>query len=581
MKQYINGRLVEAKSFIDSPWQGRFFYMNGTFAGAIIHGNSRSDVANGSFKLDMGVPTEYRILNTDPNQLFNEIEPLIGVIEQIRNARNMGDNYRRDIGTVQGQIEETKIKQEAVNQELHSLAERIGEFDKSEILNNYTPDHLSHILIKTYEVSEYQELKDLILRSDFNPNYLSKEGNNLLKIAISNNDVALFKILLDHDLDLNNMFGDVLGLEMILNSSESFGDLISGYNIDYGFSALKFLSEGKTELLAKLLGIKPELASFEFKGYSLLQCALIKNEYKIAKLMLDQNSDLMNDINSYGMTAVKICLISGNNEGLDLLKGYGASEEKELIELIRNDNILELERILSKNKYLLNSTYNGVTLDKFIMENGSFQMFKKLFDNNLIGSNFKSGDNDDLYYAIEGELEIAEYLLSQRNIEELVDSVIKNADTGKILDLIKLQSEVVINILTRKDNNSYTEKLLEHDYVISTYGKELLKQLCLNVNIDLLNKLLEVNPTVVNYFDEDGKTIFHLIVENLESEHQKLLSEVIMKNHQQVDISSEEGHLLMELFAEDSVGLLFIAYQNNMLIGENNPFTSEDIDHIE
>jgi len=214
--------------------------------------------------------------------------------------------------------------------------------DESEINNNTLSTKLQKKFIEEIQKKLYDKVTER-LNKNFDPNFCSETGETPLTIAIQNNDMEVFNILIKNGALINfrmnakNYWMTPLHYAITVRNREMIWSLIKeGACVDEydtrGYTPLYLAVVNDENEYIKLLA----LATTNFKvvdinGNGLLHQAVLKKNTHSLTLLIDMGAD-MNVPNKEGNTPLHLSVLTNNKEMVRKLVTRGCNRE-----IINND----------------------------------------------------------------------------------------------------------------------------------------------------------------------------------------------------------------------------------------------------
>ncbi|WP_375329728.1 ankyrin repeat domain-containing protein [Candidatus Tisiphia endosymbiont of Nemotelus uliginosus] len=510
----------------------------------------------------------------------------------------------QEIAQKNREITEVQQKIAGLQSQENSLQSQINSFQIGDNIKALNAKQKAHILQKLWGNGDADSVSviNAIKQYGFDPHYVHKNGQSLTQLALSKNDTALFDLLIANKIDFNISNANLTIFKLVLDSGNSnFISKMFATGQDFTKSLLDVVLKDDAVMLDKIFSHKAELSQVSYSGYSLLQLALKHGCYKSAEQILRSNPQAINQLTTKGMSALQLAVLTDDKPGIELLKKFGANFELELKNAISKNYGKNVTKILETNPELLNKLeaqgnsplYHAllqnklaiaesllnkgadskIVMQKALAEN-NLQMVKDLVALNADSAELVISDNKPaLYLALEQDTtEIAKLLLKTSNLMSVVRLSADKAQANIAIKLIKLEPSLLAN-LAQIENSKVIEKLLEDSGFISLVesladnnGNNLLHLACKNNNHQLATEILEKNHIDVNKQNSEGKTVFHILLENSADFAEKSqLAEVLLKHHPDIHVSDTSGHTPIDLAVEHYAGILAMFYQQNLM----------------
>ncbi|ORX53883.1 ankyrin [Piromyces finnis] len=360
------------------------------------------------------------------------------------------------------------------------------------------------------------KLLEKLLR--INPTVVDKKDKNgntplMLSIIHNKNENVIEKIIsYTSDFNIKNNNGDNCLMLAIANGNEKLVDLILQYNVNVN--------------------------ARNNQDESPLFLAIEKKQYNIVASLLNKNINI-NYKNKKGKTPMEMALA---NEDMDLIKLLiengattlvkDANDEYIIFQLIEHPElfkkVIEIESN-SPNKKNLILTLRNKQGDSLLMEfcRRGYIKLAKFMIKNKVDLNFVNQGESALTIAIrEGQLDMVKLLLTCRsiNIHHLT-----NDDKNPLRIAIENQNLPIVETLI-----NYGGRLL-----LITENENLLKKVISIGNVNILNRLLDININVdVKFGVEKNTPLIYAIKKYLKKHH--------------IDTSEEDDFNLSNLYSNDS-----------------------------
>ncbi|BFD45972.1 MAG: hypothetical protein DMENIID0002_06180 [Rickettsia endosymbiont of Sergentomyia squamirostris] len=239
----------------------------------------------------------------------------------------------------------------------------------------------------------------------------------------------------------------------------------------------------------------------------------------------------------------------------------------------KQNNLATLQNKLSIADSLLNQGADSkIVMQRALTENNA-SMIKDLVALKPESSKVVMDDNKTpLYLALEQDkIEIAKLLLETSDLMSVVKLSADKTQANITVKLIKLQPNLLTK-LSQVENSGVAEKLLEDPGFMSlvesltdSNGNNLLHLACQNNNYQLATRILEKAHINVNQQNSEGKTAFHILLENsLGFEEKSQLAEALLKYHPDIRLSDDGGHTSIDLAVNDPA-ILTLFFQQNLM----------------
>jgi hypothetical protein len=285
------------------------------------------------------------------NNALTELASILDIIPQITSYKSYNDSYVANNPKIQQQIVETKQKIIEFDKHVRDLKLAVDSFNIKDSITSLSPQQRSHILQKIWGSSDSDSANIIssIKECGFNPNYTDNQGRSLLNKALTNNDRALFDLLIANNINFNGYIGNKTSFHIILQSgNNNFISKMFAANQDFSKSLLGVALQDDNISLATAFAQKVELAKTKYSGYPLLQLALEQNQYKASKQILTTCPEAINLVNNNGLSVLASAVLQGNKTGVDLLKTFGSDLDLEVKKAINGKYIQYFAKLLYK-----------------------------------------------------------------------------------------------------------------------------------------------------------------------------------------------------------------------------------------
>jgi hypothetical protein len=289
----------------------------------------------------------------DTNAILTEVDTLLTSVRAIANYSNTGSystsSLQAEIQSINSQVSELEARTRNYNAQVadsrtKAIAQEqlLRNFNPVEIVTNgLTPSQKSHMLIKSWAMPAANAVKAKILQDgDFDLYYKHPDGTNLINLAVIQGDRALFETLANHHFDFSKNQGGQSVFKDVLDSDNKIfiRIMLDNTPIELKTSMVQGLvMQDDATSLRKVFEVKPDLASMEVSGYSLLQLALTAKRFAVVDEVLRANPDCLTKV-SHGMSAAMVALRSGDKEIITFLqKNHNVNFEAEASLLIKHD----------------------------------------------------------------------------------------------------------------------------------------------------------------------------------------------------------------------------------------------------
>jgi len=573
------------------------------------------------------VPTHlYHTQNipVDPTDSLNSIAPILDIIPQITSYQSSNSSYAtqnsqksqeiarktqevyqkdQDIAQKNRQITEVQQKIAGLQAQESSLQSQVNSFQIGDTIKALNAKQKAHTLQKIWGASDADSASviNAIKQYGFDPHYIHKNDQSLVQLAISRNDMVLFDLLIANNIDFNDCIGDLPNFQLVLTSgNNNFISKMLATGQDFSKSVLNAVLRDDAAMLAKMFDYKADLSQISYSGYSLLQLALKHGSYKAAEQILKSNPKAIEQLGTSGISPLQLALLMDNKLGVELLKKFAANFELELKNAISKNHGKIANKILEANPDLLNKLddqgnsplYHALLQNKLpiadsLLNQGADTktvIQKALTENNTSvikdlvalkpeSSKVVMDDNKTpLYLALEQDkIEIVKLLLETSDLMSVVKLSADKTQANITVKLIKLQPNLLTK-LAQVENSGVAEKLLEDPGFMSlaesltdSNGNNLLHLACQNNNYQLATRILEKAHINVNQQNSEGKTAFHILLENsLGFEEKSQLAEALLKYHPDIRLSDDGGHTSIDLAVNDPA-ILTLFFQQNLM----------------
>lgn len=565
---------------------------------------------------------------------LTEIEPILDIIPQITSYKSYNDSYISNNAKIKQQIVENKQKIIELDGHVQALKLKVESFKIKDSITTLNPQQKSHILQKIWGSNDNDSISiiNAIKECGFNPNYVDNQGRSLLKVALTNNDNALFDLLIANHINFNSYIGSKTAFQMILESGNNpFIGKMFGADQDVSKALLDIALNNDASSLAKAFAHKLDLAKTKYSGYSLLQLALEKNKYESAKQILTSYPEAINLINNNGLSVLASTILQGNKTGVDLLKSFGANLDLEVTQSITGKYIQYFTKLLTISPDLLAKNYDGLPIGHFIIKHGNSQLLAKLLELQADLCNSADSEGRDLLYftilmdkpdlakllmdngaaqasTVNKALadnnvkviidlanlnpEILKYTINDKTIlhialeqnnTELISSLVPISDTiFTVKNLLQLQKiDLAIKLckldspllpkLANAENNQLTNTLLqtqEFMKLVDIHGDNLLHLACKNGNKELIIEILKNDSTCINNQNSDAQTPLHILLGSAIDNITKAQIAKIILTQHPDIMLKDSDQHSVAELATSNAEILTMFYEENLL-GEN------------
>ena len=299
------------------------------------------------------------------NVAKNELQPFLSSIQSkeaeinkiLANVKNIEPivqkltSLSKQVNDLARETNELKIKTESNHQTIKNLSDEIKEFKLDEFVASYDNDQKAHILHKIWQLKDNESVKlvESIVKQGFNPHYINNKGQSLLELSIERNDLSLFKLLLDNNLDFNHCYGKSTVLDLIVQSGNKdfIGTMLDSGKHDFSKAVILSILKDDVDYVSNLLDIVPDWHSTRYHGDNLLQFAITSGKYEIAEAILKKDGSILNALNSDGLTALDVAIMHQNEQGIKLLEQYGANPKDSLLLHQEQNNVEPMTKVLA------------------------------------------------------------------------------------------------------------------------------------------------------------------------------------------------------------------------------------------
>ena len=342
---------------------------------ASSHEEARSKLINQGFSLDFpGSIVNRAKAHLDEcyskyiypgNVAKNELQPFLSSIQSkeaeinkiLANVKNIEPivqkltSLSKQVNDLARETNELKIKTESNHQTIKNLSDEIKEFKLDEFVASYDNDQKAHILYKIWQLKDDESIKliESIVRQGFNPHYVNNKGQSLVELSIEQNDLSLFKLLLDNNLDFNHCYGKSTVLDLIVQSGNKdfIGTMLDLGKHDFSKAVILSILKDDVDYVSNLLDIVPDWQSTRYHGDNLLQFAITSGKYEIAEAILKKDESIFYAVNDNGFNALDVAIIHQKAQGIKLLEQYGTNLKDLLPLYIEQNNVEPMTKILA------------------------------------------------------------------------------------------------------------------------------------------------------------------------------------------------------------------------------------------
>ena len=206
-------------------------------------------------------------------------------------------------------------------------------------------------MYKIWQLKDNESVKlvESIVKQGFNPHYVNNKGQSLVELSIEQNDLNLFKLLLDNNLDFNHCYGKSTILDLIVQSGNKdfISTMLDTGKHDFSKAVILSMLKDNVDYVSNLLDIVPDWQSIWYHGDNLLQLAITSGKYKIAEAILKKDGSTLNALNSDGLTALDVAIMHQNEQGIKLLEQYGTNLKDLLPPYIEQNKVEQMTKVLA------------------------------------------------------------------------------------------------------------------------------------------------------------------------------------------------------------------------------------------
>ncbi|MDD9334677.1 MAG: hypothetical protein PV347_01285 [Rickettsiaceae bacterium] len=526
--------------------------------------------------------------------ILNEIAPILDIIPQITSyqssnssyatqnsqksqevARKNQEVYQKNQENTQKNREITEVQQKIARLQAQesSLQSQVNSFQIGDTIKALNAKQKAHTLQKIWGASDADSASviNAIKQYGFDPHYIHKNGQSLVQLAISKNDMTLFDLLIANKIDFNDCIADLPNFQLVLTSgNNNFISKMLATGQDFSKSVLNAVLRDDAAMLAKMFDYKADLSQISYSGYSLLQLALKHGSYKAAEQILQSNPKTIeqlgaSEISAFSKNPGKIAnkILETNP---DIVNKLDDQDSSPLYHALLQNNLPIADSLLNQG------ADSKIVMQRALTENNA-SMIKDLVALKPESSKVVLDDNKTpLYLALEQDkIEIAKLLLETSDLMSVVRLSADKTQANITVKLIKLQPNLLTK-LAQVENSGVAEKLLEDPGFMSlaesltdSNGNNLLHLACQNNNYQLATRILEKAHINVNQQNSEGKTAFHILLENsLGFEEKSQLAEALLKYHPDIRLSDDSGHTSIDLAVNDPA-ILTLFFQQNLM----------------
>ncbi|XP_057318733.1 ankyrin-1-like [Microplitis mediator] len=445
----------------------------------------------------------------------------------------------------------------------------------------------------------YKKMTELLVKNKANVN--SKNGENVLKVAVEKNNFELMRLLVDAGADVNS--AAILEQAIKNNNYEIVKYLISnGAEINNAYEYRKWgitplehaVQRGYKKIVELLIEYKADVNRISFFSFTCLSIAIENDNFEIFKLLLDAGADIRPshitrapiytavDKNNYEITKHLINHGADVNTCFDnktLLYRAVENENERIVELLINNKANVNQTIVicySSNSALYKAVeISNLNILKILVKapsidvNLSLDFHEPLLHQAIRQNNYEiikclieHGANINTVYKCETPLKIAIINGNKEVVKLLIEN---NAGVKASLDYsssplhtaIEKNNfeilEMLVNIDTTKVNPSYgrpplltavrennfemTRYLIKFGADVNTWYGYPLHIAVKNKNNDIVKLLIE-NKADVNFIGTAGETALSLAVEKESFE----LVKILLDNGADINLSSDKDY---------------------------------------
>lgn len=295
-----------------------------------------------------------------------------------------------------------------------------------------------------------------------------KEGSDRDQLlnAIKRNDLAACKKLLSHDIDLE-LKNKALLLAVIGNKTEICRLLLSqkdiNFNVKDSHGDTIFIiaaSRGYDQIVRLLLGYGIDINQQGFNGNTALFAAIVNQQGKIIRIILNHKDCNINVTNNAGDTAFIIAVRNGNADAVEMLLPHkdlrineqNHNREFALIEAVQNRYLNILKMLLSHescNVNLKDARGDTALIAAIKNEIESIDIIKMLLARKDININEQNhnGRSALIEATINGRFHIVKMLLEHRDIGINIKDDMGNT---ALMYAVELQNQPIIKLMIEK-----------------------------------------------------------------------------------------------------------------------------------
>lgn len=245
------------------------------------------------------------------------------------------------------------------------------------VVQAYSPQMRAHLLMELFgkNDAESQEIVNAIKLYGFDVHYNNKQELSPLHLAIKNNDINLFNLVLSQDATILEEYS-LISYAISQNREQMIERMFKSMD-DFNYILRHAIEENDLLVLEKILHFKPELIHTKLQGHTLLQIAIENGKFDIAKQLLNIDESIANILSNDGDTALFTALKSSKAGFTELILNYGTNIVNTCMELIRSKDSIHLDKLFTFKPEL----HYVTQISELLISEGIFGDEVQLIDN--------------------------------------------------------------------------------------------------------------------------------------------------------------------------------------------------------
>lgn len=372
---------------------------------------------------------------------LNEIQQMLDAVQQIQYQNGYINSYYQQASTYNQQAAKYNSDLNSINARNADMQKKIADIGSNisaggidKLINTYSPAQLAHVLSKIWLKSDSlsNNLKQLITAKSFDANhYTPSSDSSLLKIAIDQKDITLFKLLVKNGLNFNAQFstGELIFTEIINTQNQALiSDMLNpDNNLNIKKAMFSAVSRGNKCQIDISLNIKPELAALEHYGLTLLQHAIREHQYEISEQIIQTNDAAKSAVNSEGTSVLEFALNLADEKALEILKNSNVLFTPAVQKCVNNNEITKIKLLL---KY-------APTLD--------FRTIVNQEGNSILHLATKAQDMELIKTCLDLYPNMLNTAINNHNQTALQYAYVQNIEDMTVLELLMDSPEAIVN----------------------------------------------------------------------------------------------------------------------------------------